>query len=286
MSLKSLCSFCLWLLVTFLFSDCTQKDNKKESESSDSLVVENNQLRKQISEKDSLIKYFMLGFTEIHYNLTEMRNRQLKITSNANKNGDKQAILDNIKIIDRLMEKNKATISLLKDKLQNSTSAATSEYGTFIQGLDSMITERDNEISGLLDNLEKMNYEMGSLADKYANAVEENSDKTKKLNTAWYTAGTESELIAKGVISKEGGFIGIGKTRKLSSHFNHVNFSQVDIMKLKSVKISAKKVKLITTHPAESYSIAGSGGLCTLFISNPEKFWSASKYLVVLIEKK
>ena len=74
--------------------------------------------------------------------------------------------------------------------------------------------------------------------------------------------------------------------KKLSENFNTQNFSQIDISTLKMIKLEAKKVKLITTHVADSYSVVETNDGCNLYIQNAEKFWAASKYLVVLIEKK
>ena len=39
--------------------------------------------------------------------------------------------------------------------------------------------------------------------------------KTEKLNTAFYAIGTAKELKEKGVTTKEGGFIGLGKSTKV-----------------------------------------------------------------------
>jgi hypothetical protein len=39
--------------------------------------------------------------------------------------------------------------------------------------------------------------------------------------TAYYTAGTAKQLLKKGVITKQGGVIGLGKTQKLSENFKN-----------------------------------------------------------------
>ena len=137
-----------------------------------------------------------------------------------------------------------------------------------------------------MGNLNDVNDELGSMINMYRDAKSDVSQKNKKLNTAWYTAGTAKELIKKGVISNEGGFIGIGKMKKLSENFNTQNFSEVDITTLKLIKLEAQKIKLITTHASDSYSVVKTDDGTTLYILNVEKFWAASKYLVVLIEKK
>ena len=100
-----------------------------------------------------------------------------------------------------------------------------------------MLAEKDKEIYSLLGNLNDVNDELGSMIKMYSVAKAEATQKNKKLNTAWYTAGTTKELVKKGVISNEGGFIGLGTIKKLSENFNTQNFVEVDITKLKLITI-------------------------------------------------
>jgi hypothetical protein len=271
-----------------LLTACSNDKVAEKNVFTDSLIAVNKDLINQLEERDQLIKSFMDGFNEIQANLEEVRNKQLtvKVSSASKGQYEKQAIMDNIKAIDLLMQKNKQTIVALKDQLKTSSTSNMTGYENFILSLETMITEKDKEIYGLLGNLNDVNDELGSMITMYSAAKSDVNQKNKKLNTAWYTAGTTKELVQKGVISNEGGFIGIGKMKKLSENFNTQNFSEVDITKLKMIKLEAQKVKLITTHVADSYSIMKNEEGCSLYILNPEKFWSASKYLVVLIEKK
>ncbi|HRG58782.1 MAG TPA: hypothetical protein PK323_07460 [Bacteroidia bacterium] len=271
-----------------IISACSNEKVDEKNPQVDSLTAMNRDLLKQLNERDILIKSFIDGFNEIQTNLEEVRNKQLSVKINSGKKGqiEKQEIMDNIAAIDMLMQKNKSTIKALKDQLKIASTENMAGYENFILSLETMITEKDKEIYSLLGNLDNVNDELGSMIKMYSEAKTEVKQKDKKLNTAWYTAGTTKELIKKGVISSEGGFIGIGKMKKLSENFNTENFSQVDISTLKLIKLEAQKVKLITTHVADSYSIVSTKEGSNLYIQNPEKFWSASKYLVVLIEKK
>ena len=275
-------------VIVFMWSACSNDKPQETNAFSDSLIAVNKDLVKQLDERDQLIKSFMEGFNEIQSNLEEVRNKQLSVKISSAQKGqyEKQAILDNIKAIDLLMQKNKQTIVTLKEQLKTTSTSNMAGYENFILGLETMLTEKDKEIYSLLGNLNDVNDELGSMIKMYSAAKSDVTQKNKKLNTAWYTAGTTKELVKKGVISNEGGFIGLGKMKKLSENFNTQNFSEVDITTLKLIKLEAQKVKLITTHVADSYSIVKTDDGCNLYIQNADKFWSASKYLVVLIEKK
>ena len=276
------------IIIISLGSACNSEKANESNEYKDSLIAVNADLIKQLEERDKLINSFMEGFSEIQINLEEVRNKQLSLKKNSGQKGqfEKQAILDNIKAIDLLMQKNKQTIVTLKEQLKASSSSKLNGYENFIIGLETMLSEKDKEIYTLLGNLNDVNDELGSMIGLYKQAKTDVRIKNKKLNTAWYTAGTTKELIKKGVISSEGGFIGIGKMKKLSENFNNQNFSEVDITNLKMIKLEAQKVRLITTHAADTYSIIKTDEGVSIYILNAEKFWSASKYLVVLIEKK
>ena len=274
-------------LILLLYA-CSSEKPVDCSSQTDSLIAVNKDLLVQLDERDSLIRSFMEGFNEIQTNLEEVRMKQRSVNDSRGKRGgnDKKAILENIEAIDGLMKKNKETITSLKGKLKNASKQQIESYEQFIGNLENMMIEKDKEILTLLGNIDEMNAELGSMISMYNSAQSEAKQKTKKLNMAWYTAGTAKELIKKKVISQEGGFIGIGKMNKLSENFNTQNFAQVDITTLKNIKLQAKKIKLITTHAPDSYSVVYANEGCNLVIANPEKFWAASKYLVVLIEKK
>ena len=66
--------------------------------------------------------------------------------------------------------------------------------------------------------------------------------------------------------------------------FQKEYFTKVDITEMKELPLSAKKAKIITTHPAGSYKLEGENKVDKLVILNPDEFWSVSKYLVIVVE--
>ena len=72
-----------------------------------------------------------------------------------------------------------------------------------------------------------------------------------ELNTAYFTSGTAKELKEKGLITKEGGFLGLGKIKTLSKSATNENFSAFDIRNTFTFSVKADEAKLITEHPDE-----------------------------------
>ena len=97
-----------------------------------------------------------------------------------------------------------------------------------------------------------------------------------QLNTAWYVFGTKKEL-------KEQRIMVDGKV--LQSSFNKNYFTKIDIRVDKEIKLYSKSAKLLTTHPSSSYTLTPDANKqYVLRITNPQIFWSTSKYLVVLVK--
>ena len=67
--------------------------------------------------------------------------------------------------------------------------------------------------------------------------------------------------------------------------FNKDYFTPIDIRYDKEIKLYSKNAKVLTTHPAGSYALEkDSNGQYEIHITNPTKFWSVSKYLVVQVK--
>jgi len=160
-----------------------------------------------------------------------------------------------------------------------------------IDRMTRQIEEKDVEIAQLRDKLEQMNIQIEILSSSVESLTAEGkaktqviSEQTEELNTAYYVIGTKKELRDQNIITMEGGFAGIGRNKKMKEDFNQDYFTRVDITQLKSIPVLRKKADIITTHPAQSYKIYGEKTVDSIVITNPKAFWSASKYLVIIID--
>ena len=61
-------------------------------------------------------------------------------------------------------------------------------------------------------------------------------------------------------------------------------FEKADMREMKEITFETKKALILTTHPGGSYTLVKDKGTVTIKISNPAKFWSISRYLVVQID--
>ena len=90
----------------------------------------------------------------------------------------------------------------------------------------------------------------------------------------WYE--TKEELKEQNILSKK---------EVLRSDFNKNYFTKIDIRIEKEVKLYSKKAELLTAHPKGSYTLApDASGQLVIRITDPDKFWSTSKYMVILVK--
>jgi hypothetical protein len=121
-----------------------------------------------------------------------------------------------------------------------------------------------------------------SIAQKEETIVEQ----TAEMNKGFVAYGTYKDLKAKGLVSKEGGFLGIGKKEQLHQDFSDSLFTQVNITETKSIPVNSKSAKLITDHPTTSYELVRGDDdkISSIEIKDPDEFWKISKYAVVEIK--
>lgn len=274
----------LLLVVPFWFS-C--KNEPGTDPVKDSLTSETTKLTGINSEQAASLDSFFRAMNDIQSNLDEIKTKEKMIskdTTGGDVAGRKQQITNDIQAIYDMMVQNKQRLATAKKNLKNSNLQIASMQTT-IDNLTVQLSEKEQEITGLKNNLEKMNLELSNLSMNYTELQGESDAKTGVINTAYYAFGTKKELIKTGVLTKEGGFIGLGKSEKLSETMNNDYFTKVDISVTKEIQLGAKKARLETTHPAGSYRIEGTNGKAEkLVILDAEKFWSVSKYLVIVVE--
>jgi DNA repair exonuclease SbcCD ATPase subunit len=268
------------------FNSCKNTNEKEPNPLADSLATDNGNLKGQLSEKEAAVQEFINAFNDIQSNLDQIKEKE-KIVTTSSQGGDvkskEEQIKQDIQSIYELMAKNKSRISSLNKKLKTAN--------TKIEGLEKMIAtleaqlnEKDVQISELTNKIEQLNIELSNLTVNYESLEQENEVKTEKLNLAYYVLGTAKELKEKGITTKEGGFVGLGKTTELKKDFNRDYFTKIDVTQTSVIPIGAKKIKILSTHPSSSYKLVGEKPVEKLEITNAEDFWSASKYLVIVIE--
>ena len=278
--------FVIIILTNFLLSNCGKGSDDNENSIKDSVENVSGNLNGKLNEKDAAIQELVSSFNEIQENLNTIKEKEKiisKVTSDGDVKSKEDQIKEDIQSIYDLMAKNKDRIGSLSKKLKNSK-LQIDGLEKMIDNMQATLNLKDSEIEELKTKIEGLNVELSSLTTNYKAVENESNQKTEIINTAFYAIGTSKELKEKNVITKEGGIIGLGKTTKLSSDFNKEYFTKINIEKTTSINLGAKKIKMLTNHPSNSYKLIGEKPIEKLEITNTKEFWSASKYLVIILD--
>ena len=211
----------------------------------------------------------------------------------------KQAIIDDIKLMNKMLEESSAHIASLEKKLKKSgikmssfqnkiasLSETITDQNSQIEELRKVIEEKQVMVAGLNQRVDSMEFEIAKRNDSIENKQSIIDKKTNDLNTGHIAYGTYKELKEKGLLTKEGGFLGIiGQTKELQENFDNDYFTDLNIQETKTIPLHSKKAMVITEHPDSSYTLVKQDGLVAyLEINNPEEFWKISKYAVIEVK--
>lgn len=284
--------FLIVLLIPLIFACGESEETKRLRAQRDSLLAQSDM-------KDDAINEFVDALNEIENNLAEIREKESIIRNTTQdemlEQDAKDRINDDILSIYELMLENKQSLAKMKKRMRNANvknkklTQMIANYTTQMEQKDKEITQLRDELNRLNILVDDLNTNIDSLSANVDSLADENEykdkvidDKTTELNTAYYVLGSKSELMDHNVLTKEGGFIGIGKNTKLEDNLNLDYFTKVDIRELTSVPIHSKKIEIITTHPKGSYNLVGEKPVEKLEITDSQKFWSLSKFLVIV----
>lgn len=276
------------LMAAGIITSCNDKANTKQAVSDNTV----DSLIGVISQKDNELNDIMSTFNEIQDGFRQINEAEGRVNMERgnNEKAAKDDILESITFIRRTMEANKERIAKLKQQLKTSSFNAEKLQGT-IDNLSSELEKRAEQIAKLQKELEArdihiaeqdkqitdLNTDVNTLASENETKARTVERQDKQLNTAWYVFGTKKEL-------KEQRILMSGDVLK-SGNFNKDYFTKIDIRVDKVIKLYSKSAKLLTSHPAGSYALEkDSQGMYSLRITDPNTFWSVSKYLVVVVK--
>lgn len=278
--------------ISLAMSACNQEELARSRSEIDSL-------RTEINERTSTINDFITSFSEVEASLDSITSKQNIIYLNADRThggefstGSKDRINAEIETINHMMEQNRNTIAALTNKLKRSTNKNV-KFEKMIAMLTDQLKEKDLELNNLNKELNLRNFQVAQLKTWVDTLTAVNTGqaqtilkKDAELHTAYYIVGRSKELEDAQLIDKQGGLLGIGRTAKLSATFDNSKFIRIDYTETYKIYINSKTMKIITSHPAGSYTLNKDANddklVKNLVIIDPEKFWSASKYLVIV----
>ena len=277
----------IFAMCAIALASCNEGAKKAEAQAR----AERDSLNQVIAQKDDEINDMMTTLIDIEEGFREITEAQNRVTLAKSGEGTntKRRIAENFQFIQSMMQQNKDLINKLKQQVRES-SIKGDKLKKVIANLTEQMENKDKQITELVEQLELKNIHIGEL--KYAiNTLKEDAqslqdendaqsktinDQDKQLNAAWFAYGTKDELKKQKILES-------GKV--LQSNYNKDYFTKIDIRVDKEIKLYSKSAKILTTHPAGSYTLQPDANKqYVLRITDPQAFWNTSKYLVIQVK--
>ena len=279
----------LFAVATVLAASCTQTGKNGTIEQADERI---DSMQRVLDQKDNEINDMMSTFNEIQegFRLIEADEEKVTLAKAGEGANRPEQIRQSMKNIQERMKRNKELIAKLQRQVREGSSRST-ELKKMVENFTQELEEKNKELQELRAELEQKNIHIAELdktvAELNTNVTELKeeanrnaetiSNQDKELHTVYYVFGTKKELKANNIYQS-------GDVLK-KDNFNKNYFTKADMRVDKEIKLCSKSAKILTTHPAGTYTLQQDAQKqYILRITNPEKFWSTSRYLVVMVK--
>ena len=259
----------------------------------DAVQQERDSLQRIINEKDMELDDILSTFNEVQEGIRKINEAEGRVTiadGSPESASTKDVIRENMQFIQDAMQQNREMIAQLQQKLEKSSIKNTKMQQTIenlqaqidtqaarIQELEASLAEKDALIEAQGDAIAGLSNDVASLTEENKANKDKMQQQDKELNSAWFVFGTKNELKEQKILDK-------GDVLK-SGDFNKDYFTKIDIRYDKDIKFYSKSAQLLSSHPSGSYQLTkDKQGQYELHITDPQKFWSVSKYLVVQVK--
>ena len=266
---------------------CSRKNTDKNNSSSDSIALNTAE-----GQRDSLfnliaaISQELSGVNEMESLVTTTRNNTGRMPIGEQRRQIMQSIADlhsglqqSSMQLNQLEEKMKQTghyTAQLQKTIatQKALIAAEARKILDLQHQLGIALEEIDRLSGKADSLDR---QVDQISVQKAKAERHSEAVSNELNTCHFVVGTTSELKEHKILEKR--FLGHRKV--MEGNFDRSFFTRADKRTLREVPTQARRIRVLSKQPVNSYRIEDNNGLKTLVILNPTLFWEKSDFLVI-----
>lgn len=263
---------------------------------------ENEQLKMQ---NDSLCQAALVYQQEMNHYLTTLNQISSDMVLITNTNGylsrqvgQNEEIMDpaetinsQITTISKIIADNKAKLADLNQQL-HASNGDVQQLELAVSRFSAELELKERTILSLQEELQEKNTEINSqrqtihtIKEELAEKVEEDKvqdaliiEQDKALNRVYFAIGSTKELRDQKILTSGGLF---ASDKVLTEDFNKDYFISSDRRMLIDLPLYVKRAKIKTSHPKDSYRLDKENGLLVLHITDINRFWLKSKYLVI-----
>lgn len=169
----------------------------------------------------------------------------------------------------------------------------TKRFDSTVAAFQTLVDQQKQEIAGLVEQVTALTAQNAQLREQNTQLAAEGealrSDRDALVveqNTVYWVAGTQSDLIARGVIERRGGMLGIGRTTVISRTLDADEFTAADRRDLRELALPdpEKTYRIVSPNDLAGLEAAPADGKFkgTIRIADPTAFWRTSRFLVLV----
>ncbi len=267
------------------------------------------QVQQISAEKDSLIKDFMRTsqfIAEVNTELARVKSARpvMKVAGELENPlspaEEREQIAQKVKdLVIRLADTearlaaSRARVKELTDRNSALTRQLSEFDSTIVAFRTIMANQRDEiarlngEVSALKAEISGLRQDKEQLTSEKTQLTEEKESLTAERDRVYFVIGTKEALLRNEIIEQTGGALGIGRTQVPARNLNPADFTSIDRTKVREIAfpkadksyrvITRQDVTALAAPPARDGRLKGG-----LQIADPERFWAATKYLILL----
>ncbi|MDR1847882.1 MAG: hypothetical protein LBR17_07190 [Bacteroidales bacterium] len=280
-------------IIAVAITSCGKKELEEQLITQQAL---NDSIQAALNKRNAEVEDLFAQLNEIEQSLDEMSAKYVDVNKMKNASGEMTAdkrnkIKAQLASINQVLNANKAKVDALSRKV-NTLNKDNDAMKQFVTNLQAKIFEQEQQIQALTNELEQKKATITNLNKDIEDLNRQNTSKDKHImqiedekNTAYVFIGTRKELIEQGVITRSGGFLGIGRKSLVSSDATLAENHKVDIRRIEDISLPGKKIAFITPQPENSYRLNGDEKKPTgITITDPAKFWEKSRVLIIEVK--
>ena len=271
------------LMALLLLTACGGKtDTSALEQTIDSLRQANQQQQNSLQEMTTFVTTMSDGMNAIAL----QENMIFNNGGNEGTSLDKEQLKSHLETLANTLTEQRSKIKALTDSLK-ARGADLSKMQGLIDNLTRQLEEKDKVIAQLRLDVEQKNFSIADLQKKLNVAMagsakyEQRAAKAEKelatITSAYVLMGTKEALLDGGYIDK--------RKHVQTETMPKGDFTKVNIYQFTELDIPTRSPKLLTDHPRKSYSIEKiDKENRKLVITNPQLFWSSSRYLIIQVK--
>jgi regulator of replication initiation timing len=166
-------------------------------------------------------------------------------------------------------------------------SAQLASFDSTIASFKTIVDNQKVEIANLNQRVDALTSENSQLKVDNVHLVADKSQLTNERNTVYYVIGTKEGLLQQHIIEQTGGMLGIGKVPVPARELSPSAFTSIDKTMVSEIPfpkantpyrvITRQDLSALETAPDKHGVVVNA-----LKIKDPDAFWAASRYLIVV----